>query len=59
MATTLATATQDDGVQADDGTNQRPCVYWHRQLPPIEAEMMGERVLEATSRRYRARSPIS
>jgi len=26
-----------------------PVVYWHRQLPPVEAEMIGEHVLEATS----------
>jgi hypothetical protein len=28
-----------------------PVVYWHRQLPPLEAEMIGEHVLEATSGR--------
>jgi hypothetical protein len=28
-----------------------PVVYWHRQLPPFEAEMIGEHVLEATSGR--------
>jgi hypothetical protein len=28
-----------------------PIVYWHRQLPPIDAEMLGEHVLEATSGR--------
>ena len=26
-------------------------VYWHRELPPLDAEMIGERVLEATSGR--------
>ena len=26
-------------------------VYWHRQLPPFDAEMLGEHVLEATSGR--------
>ena len=25
--------------------------YWHRDLPPIEAEIAGEGTLEATSRR--------
>ena len=30
-----------------------PVVYWHRQLPPMEAEMTGEHVLEATSVRVR------
>ncbi len=29
----------------------RKCVYWHRELPPFDAEMMGEHVLEATSSR--------
>ena len=28
-----------------------PVVYWHRQLPPLDAEMIGEHVLEATSGR--------
>ena len=28
-----------------------PRVYWHRQLPPAGAEIMGEHVLEATSER--------
>ena len=27
------------------------CVYWHRQLPPFDAVMLGEYVLEATSGR--------
>ena len=26
-------------------------IYWHRQLPPIDAEVMGEHVLEASSAR--------
>ena len=26
-------------------------VYWHRELPPLDAEIMGEHVLEATSER--------
>jgi hypothetical protein len=26
-------------------------VYWHRQLPPFDAEQMGEHVVEATSAR--------
>ena len=28
-------------------------VYWHRELPPLEAEAMGEHTIEATSRRVR------
>jgi hypothetical protein len=26
-------------------------VYWHRQLPPLRAEAIGEHTLEATSHR--------
>ncbi len=33
----------------NDSTPKR--VYWHRELPPLDAEMMGEHVLEATSSR--------
>jgi hypothetical protein len=29
----------------------RESVYWHRDLPPLDAEMVGEHVLEATSGR--------
>jgi hypothetical protein len=28
-----------------------PAIYWHRELPPANAEPMGEHVLEATSAR--------
>lgn len=28
-------------------------IYWHRELPPFDAELMGEYVLEATSDRVR------
>lgn len=35
------------GVSDDDGK----CVYWHRELPPFDAVMLGEHVLEATSGR--------
>lgn len=28
----------------------RQIVYWHRELPPLTAEAMGEHTLEATSR---------
>jgi len=30
---------------------ERPIVYWHRHLPPFDAEMLGEHVLEAASGR--------
>lgn len=26
-------------------------IYWHRELPPLSAEPMGEHIIEATSRR--------
>jgi hypothetical protein len=29
----------------------RQLVYWHRELPPLDADIMGEQVLEATSGR--------
>jgi hypothetical protein len=28
-------------------------VYWHRELPPLDGEIMGEHVVEATSDRVR------
>jgi hypothetical protein len=28
-----------------------PIVYWHRELPPLRAEVMGEHAVEATSGR--------
>ena len=30
-------------------------IYWHRELPPLRAEVMGEHILEATSRRVQGR----
>jgi hypothetical protein len=33
----------------DPTAAEPPVVYWHRQLPPFGAEMIGEHVLEATS----------
>jgi hypothetical protein len=35
-------------------TGEPPIVYWHRQLPPLDAEMLGEHVLEANSDRVRS-----
>jgi hypothetical protein len=29
--------------------NSHKVIYWHRELPPFEAEAMGEHTLEATS----------
>jgi hypothetical protein len=28
---------------------EQPTIYWHRDLPPLEAQPMGEHVLEASS----------
>jgi hypothetical protein len=33
--------------------HNRQQVYWHRELPPLDADIMGEQVLEATSERVR------
>ncbi len=42
-----------DGVHVPASGAGSACIYWHRQLPPLDAEMMGEHVLEATSGRVR------
>ena len=34
-----------------DETRHHASVYWHRALPPLEAEPIGDHVLEATSTR--------
>jgi hypothetical protein len=33
------------------GNSNGKWVYWHRELPPLEAEMLGEHVVEAMSSR--------
>ena len=35
------------------GSIGKKTVYWHRELPPLEGEMMGEHVIEADSDRVR------
>ncbi len=30
-------------------TDQSDFIYWHRELPPLDAQPMGEHVVEATS----------
>jgi hypothetical protein len=35
----------------DSAPTPRPIVYWHRELPPVSAEVMDEHVVEATSGR--------
>jgi hypothetical protein len=44
---TLSSATAQ--LAMPSGDCQR--VYWHRELPPVDADIMGEHVLEATSQR--------
>jgi len=36
-------------MTAIDETRHHTGVYWHRSLPPLDAEVMGEHTLEATS----------
>ena len=45
------TPTQPAATASHPGltAGELPIVYWHRHLPPLEAEMLGEHVLEATS----------
>ena len=31
-----------------------PIVFWHRELPPVDAEPLGEHVVEATSHRVKS-----
>ena len=31
--------------------NKRKIIYWHRELPPLDAEAMGEHIVEAMSSR--------
>ena len=38
-------------MNATGGGNQRKVVYWHRDLPPLEAELMADHTVEATSSR--------
>ena len=47
------TMTPDAAVPAVDPGGDRGIIYWHRQLPPADAEVMAEHVIEATSGRVR------
>lgn len=38
-------------MTARDHAEQRKIVYWHRELPPLEAELVSEHIVEANSRR--------
>ena len=44
-------ATRSGEHEPDDGDSVGKRVYWHRELPPLESEMVGEHVVEATSSR--------
>jgi hypothetical protein len=46
---TLSNANVQESLPISSGDIQR--IYWHRELPPVKAEIMGEHVLEATSQR--------
>ena len=37
----------------DRGSIGQETIYWHRELPPVEAESVGEHTLEASSKRVR------
>jgi hypothetical protein len=47
----IAPTATDNTAPMTPGDCQR--VYWHRELPPLDADIMGEHVLEATSGRVR------
>ena len=36
-------------VEVDTDANGTRIIYWHRELPPFDAQAMGEHVVEATS----------
>ena len=39
------------GMNKTNHGNQSKMVYWHRELPPMDAELVAEHTVEATSRR--------
>jgi hypothetical protein len=47
MTSSSATAQESAPTRCDQSRR----VYWHRELPPFDAEIMGEHVVEATSER--------
>jgi hypothetical protein len=47
----VAGAATKDGGASMIGVNKSGMIYWHRELPPLDAEAMEEHVVEATSRR--------
>ena len=46
---TASSAAAGENTPTPPGDRQQ--VYWHRELPPFDADIMGEHVLEATSGR--------
>jgi len=50
MPRDVTVVTGDNRVQTTSGSD-RKCIYWHRELPPFDADILGEHTLEATSRR--------
>jgi hypothetical protein len=52
--TTTGVATATDNQSPEGRGSERPLVYWHRQLPPLEAEAVDEHVLEASSGRVQS-----
>jgi hypothetical protein len=38
-------------VEATDKITDKKIIYWHRELQPLDAEAIGEHVVEATSHR--------
>jgi hypothetical protein len=51
--TTIRTPSQSLAipVQPDTDAKGNRIIYWHRELPPFDAEAMGEHVVEASSGR--------
>jgi hypothetical protein len=40
-----------DGAMCTIDTNAKKIVYWHRELPPLDADAVAEHIVEATSAR--------
>lgn len=38
-------------AQTTDGVDRSKVIYWHRELPPLDAELVAEHTVEATSGR--------
>src|ERR1700722_3851159 len=51
MSITLQVPVERGGAAAIGSNPAGKTVYWHRELPPLDAEVMSEHTLEATSSR--------